>query len=169
MSKNVRCRPAAAIASVALSLCAPVALIGCGGGETVATPTTEAAPTTEVAPTVEAPPATEAPSDTTSAETETAPAKASTTPPAPTTVSVVVSGGKVVGGIHRPTVARGDTVILVVRSDVADEVHLHGYDVSRDVAAGGEARIRFAATIPGRFEVELEHRGQQLAEITVEP
>ena len=59
--------------------------------------------------------------------------------------------------------------MLVVTSDVADEVHLHGYDISRDVAAGGTARIAFRATIPGRFEVELEDRGVQIADMTVEP
>jgi hypothetical protein len=68
----------------------------------------------------------------------------------------------------RPTVDKGDRVNLVVRSDVEDEVHLHGYDISRPVSAGGTARISFVADIPGRFEVELEERSVQLAEITVE-
>ncbi len=69
----------------------------------------------------------------------------------------------------RETVAQGDRVVLVVASDVADEVHLHGYDLSRNVAAGGKARIEFKTTIPGRFEVELEQRGVQIADLTVEP
>jgi hypothetical protein len=60
-------------------------------------------------------------------------------------------------------------VVLVVTSDVADEIHLHGYDKSRDVAAGGTIRLPFRATIPGRFEAELESRGVQIAEITVQP
>ena len=72
-------------------------------------------------------------------------------------------------GIERASVDEGEQVVLVVRSDVADEVHVHGYDISRDVAAGGTARIRFRATIPGRFEVELEERGVQIAELTVNP
>ena len=60
-------------------------------------------------------------------------------------------------------------MLLVVRLDVADEVHLHGHDLSRPVAAGGSARIAFRATLPGRFEVELEERGAQIAELTVRP
>ncbi len=72
-------------------------------------------------------------------------------------------------GIVRKTVQKGDRVVLVVTSDVADHVHLHGYDIMRDVAAGGTARIRFRATVPGRFEVELEDRGAQIADLTVEP
>jgi hypothetical protein len=87
----------------------------------------------------------------------------------PTTVRVTVSGGVPADGIVRDTVDKGDRVVLVVASDVADEIHLHGYDLSRDVSAGGEARIAFRATIPGRFEVELEQNGVQIAELTVEP
>jgi hypothetical protein len=64
-------------------------------------------------------------------------------------------------------VKRGDQVVLVVSSDTADEVHLHGYDLSVDVPAGGTVRLPFTATDPGRFEVELEHTGVQIAEITV--
>jgi hypothetical protein len=87
----------------------------------------------------------------------------------PTVVRVTVTGGVPADGIVRETVSEGDRVVLVVTSDVADEIHLHGYDLSRDVPAGGEARVAFQATIPGRFEVELEQRGVQIAELTVEP
>lgn len=92
-------------------------------------------------------------------------------PPAPAAerVEIVVEGGRPQGGIARPTVAQGDRVVLVVRSDVTDEVHVHGYDLSKDVAAGGTARISFVADVPGRFEVELENAGVQLADLTVEP
>ena len=62
-----------------------------------------------------------------------------------------------------------DIPYLVVKSDVADEIHLHGYDKSTDVTAGGTARLPFTATIPGRFEVELESRGVQIADLTVNP
>jgi hypothetical protein len=52
---------------------------------------------------------------------------------------------------------------------VDDEVHLHGYNLAADVAAGGVARIDFVATVPGRFEAELEQRGVQIADLTVTP
>lgn len=87
----------------------------------------------------------------------------------PTVVRVTVSGGVPSAGIVRKTVEEGDRVVLLVTSDVADEIHLHGYDLTRDVAAGAAARVEFTATIPGRFEVELEERGVQIAELTVEP
>jgi hypothetical protein len=110
--------------------------------------------------------------DTTTTETTTTDTTTTTetTPPAgPTEIRIVVVNGAPKGGIVRETVDKGDRVVLVVKSDVADEIHLHGYDVSRDVEAGGTVRLPFKATIPGRFEVELEARGVQIADITVEP
>ncbi len=87
----------------------------------------------------------------------------------PKVVSIVVVNDAPKGGIVRQTVSKGDRVVLVVKSDVADEIHLHGYDKSTDVTAGGTARLPFTATIPGRFEVELESRGVQIADLTVNP
>jgi len=86
----------------------------------------------------------------------------------PTVVSVVVVNGQPQGGIVRQTVSKGDRVVIVVKSDVADEIHLHGYDKSTDVTAGGTARLPFTADLPGRFEVELESRGVQIADLTVQ-
>jgi hypothetical protein len=107
---------------------------------------------------------------TTTSETGTRSVPPPTTPkPAIVQVPIVVRGGKPVGGIKRATVAKDRVVVLVVRSDVADEVHLHGYNVMRDVAPGSPARLRFRATIPGQFEAELEGRGLQIAEISVNP
>jgi hypothetical protein len=86
-----------------------------------------------------------------------------------TTVRIVVRGGEVVGGLKRATIEQGKKVTIVVGSDVADHVHLHGYDRSADVAPGKQARLAFVASIPGRFEVELEDRGLQIADLEVRP
>ncbi len=93
-----------------------------------------------------------------------------TTPAAaqPTTVTIVVENGAPKGGIKRATVKKGDRVVLVVRSDVADEIHLHGYDRSAEIE-DGTARIAFTATTPGRFEIELERLGVPIGELTVSP
>jgi len=87
--------------------------------------------------------------------------------PAIVQIPIVVQGGTPVGGIKRATVKKDRVVVLVVRSDVADEVHLHGYNIMRDVEPGTPARLRFRATIPGQFEAELEDGGLQIANITV--
>ena len=60
-------------------------------------------------------------------------------------------------------------MIVIVNSDVSDHVHLHGYDVTRDVGPGKPARLAFRATIVGTVEVELEDRGVPLATITTQP
>ena len=90
-------------------------------------------------------------------------------PSGPTRVEITVRDGEPVGGIVRAKVNEGDRVEIVVDADVSDEIHLHGYDLSVDVAPGTPARLEFRATIPGRFEVELEERSRQIAEIEVEP
>jgi hypothetical protein len=91
-----------------------------------------------------------------------------TTASGPVTITVEVEDGKPVGGIQKATVEKGETVAIVVHSDVADEVHVHGYDLMKDVPAGGTVRITFPATIAGVFEAELEDRGLQIVEFTVE-
>jgi hypothetical protein len=110
---------------------------------------------------------------TTTTTTETTETTTTTTtpppPPGPTEIRIVVANGAPKGGIVRERVDQGDRVVLVVRSDVADHVHLHGYNVMRDVAPGMPARLAFRATIVGTVEVELEDRGLQLATITTQP
>jgi hypothetical protein len=88
-------------------------------------------------------------------------------PEADETIEVTVAGGSVEGGAERHSVAAGSVVALSVTSDEADEVHLHGYDITEDVEAGGTATIVFTADIPGIFEVELEGSGTMLAELEV--
>ena len=109
------------------------------------------------------------PTTPTTVSTQPPPPPTTPKPPAVVQVPIVIRGGRPVGGIRRATVARNRRVVLVVRSDVADHVHLHGYDIMRDVAPGAPARLPFRATIPGRFEVELEDRSLQIADITVNP
>ena len=116
----------------------------------------EAASTTTVVTTT-APITTEAPPATTEAA------------PAPAQVDVVVVGGEPQGGIVRESVDLDSAVVLTVTSDVADEVHVHGYDLMADVAPGAPATIRFTADAPGRFEIELEDTGVQIAELEVRP
>ena len=94
--------------------------------------------------------------------------KTSATPaPAVTRVAIVVRDGGVVGGIERATIEKGSRVVLVLTSDVADEVHLHGYDKHLDVTPGKVGRLPFVATARGRFEVELEDHHLQIADLTV--
>jgi plastocyanin len=74
----------------------------------------------------------------------------------PESVAIRYRSGEVQGGVKEIEASKGDTVRFTVSSDVADEVHVHGYDLTRDIPAGGMARISFTAKITGVFEIELE-------------
>jgi len=124
----------------------------CGGGD-------DNAPTTATTTDVGAP----APSTTTGAG-----ATATTTTAAGArTIELAYAGGQVSGGVRTESVRVGAMVVLRVTSDVAEEVHVHTYDAMADVAAGRTAEVRFTATVPGRFEVELEKSGRQLLVLEV--
>lgn len=137
-----------------------LASVACGeGGESISTSTL-------------APPVT----------TTTTPATTTSTPPAPTTTiqvttttappeqegsEIVIEGGEVVGGVETIGVDLGSMVHIVVVSDVAEHVHVHGYDLFFDVAPETPAEITFIADVPGVFEVELEGSHTLIAELEV--
>jgi hypothetical protein len=83
--------------------------------------------------------------------------------------TIVVRGGEPVGGVRELEYGAGDEIRFTVRSDVADEIHVHGYDLMKDVPAGGSVSFSFPADIEGIFEVELEGRKEQIAELRVNP
>ena len=68
-----------------------------------------------------------------------------------------------------PLLTEGDTVRFRVRSDVPEEVHIHGYDIARDLEPGKTTTVSFKATITGIFEIEFEDSGEQIAELRVQP
>jgi hypothetical protein len=90
-------------------------------------------------------------------------------PAGPPAYTVTVKNAKPVGGIKKIEVNKGDQVKLVVKSDTADEIHVHGYDFMKDVDAGGSVTFNFKANIDGAFEIELEDHKQQIAELAVQP
>ncbi len=97
------------------------------------------------------------------------PGAAPSEPSEPAAPTIVIRNGEPVGGVAELSAAEGERVRFVVRSDVGDEVHLHGYDISKDVEPGDPASFDFPATIEGVFEAELEGRGVQILELRVNP
>jgi FtsP/CotA-like multicopper oxidase with cupredoxin domain len=75
-------------------------------------------------------------------------------PPEPDVTRIRIQDGSVVGGAPDIEVTRGDTVHIVVTSDAPDEIHLHGYDITRKPAPGRPARFQFRAEAEGAFEIE---------------
>jgi hypothetical protein len=92
-----------------------------------------------------------------------------TQPSTPAIPTVRVVNGQPQGGVRRLEFQKGDRIRFKVQSDVADEIHVHGYDLMKDVTAGGSVSFSFAGTIEGRFEIELENAGTQIAELEVKP
>jgi len=148
-------RPAFMLFAVSATV---LTLAGCGSGGSSGTAT--ATTDTETGATVPAVTTTETTSTTTTTDTTAA---------TPTTIAIVVKEGRPQGGIKRPTIEKGDKVVVVVRTDAGEEVHLHGYDIEKPVTAGEPVRIPFTANLPGRFELELHHPDALLAVIEVRP
>lgn len=82
-------------------------------------------------------------------------AAAGSSTPAAKTITVTIAHGKASGDTGRIPVPTGTPVTLVVTSDAADEVHLHGYDIEKELAPGKPTTLTFVANVPGVFEVEL--------------
>ena len=142
-------RIATLIAALAVSA---VGLAGCGGDDNAA----DAVTTTKTA--------------TTATTTETAGETTPTTPAAQAKVITIrVVGGRPQGGIQRPTIGQGDNVVLVIRADSGDAVHLHGYNIEKEIVPGQPLRLPFTANIAGRFELELHPTDTLLAVLEVQP
>lgn len=116
-------------------------LAGCGGGSD--TPP-EQSPT---------PPATEQPGQTADAVE---------------TIEISIVDGRVEPALDRVAVDQGETVRIVVSSDVPDEVHLHGYDLEAAVSPDEDAVIEFVADQTGLFELETHEQGLILLQLQVQ-
>jgi hypothetical protein len=118
---------------VATGVVVVITLAGCGSGDD---------PSASSPATGSTPPASASPSS-------------GTPSAAGTSINVTIAGGKVSPDpSRRVEVKTGDRVHLTVTSDTADEIHVHGYDIEKEVSAGGTITIDFTADIPGQFEVE---------------
>jgi hypothetical protein len=83
---------------------------------------------------------------------------------------VVNKQGEPVGGVQELVYKKGDQIHFKVKVPFEEEVHLHGYDVMKEVpAGGGTVTYDLPAEIEGVFEAELEGRGEQIVELKVEP
>jgi len=131
---------------------ATLVVAGCGGGSSSTAEQTTSESTVE----------------TTTALVATTPAKPKSKPSVRRIV-IVVDQGRPRGGIKRPKLERGEKVVLVVRADVGEEIHVHGYELTRAVTPGRAARIPITARLAGRFEVELHHPDALLAVLEVRP
>jgi len=128
-----------------------VVLIG-GGKDESETPTT----TSQTTPT---PTPDEPEPDETATPTSTPTATPTPEPPP------LLEGGKVT----KLRFKEGDTVTFRVVSDVPEEVHVHGYNIAKDLEPGKVVTVSFKGDITGIFEIEYEHAGEQIGQLRVDP
>ena len=67
------------------------------------------------------------------------------------------------------TAYHGDTLVITVIADKAEEIHLHGYDKHFEPAPGKPATITFVANDDGTFEYEIESSSTHLGNLQVQP
>jgi maltose-binding protein MalE len=75
-----------------------------------------------------------------------------------------------VGGIQELVYRKGDRIHFKVKIPFEEEIHLHGYDVAKEVPqGGGTVTYDLPADIEGEFEAELEGHKEQIIDLKVEP
>lgn len=83
---------------------------------------------------------------------------------------VVDRQGHPVGGVQELVYSKGDRIHFKVEVPFEEEVHLHGYDVAKEVPkGGGTVTYDLEADLEGEFEAELEGRAEPIAALKVEP
>ena len=97
---------------------------------------------------------------------ETVNGKTVTAPP-----TIRTRGGEPVDGLERLQVTSGERVRFRVLSDIDGEVHVHGYDIEKEIKAGGSVSFDFPAKLEGSFEIEMHHGGGEnpIADLSVVP
>jgi hypothetical protein len=92
-----------------------------------------------------------------------------TPPPKPSIQVITVKNGKAVGGVQTVTVKNGDRARFKVVSDADHEIHLHGFDIAKDVKAGGSVTYNVKTDAPGIYEFEIEDTTTKIGQVKVEP
>jgi len=142
-----------------LMLVALVVLVAACGDGTGATTSASTSATTTAASTTA--------STTSTTITTTTTAATSTT--AQEVPRIKVEDGAKTEGLDTLSVRVGETVRFEVEADVADEIHVHGFDLHFDTVPGEEVLVEFVAEAAGIFEVELEAAGLHLLDLEVTP
>ncbi|MEV4822205.1 hypothetical protein [Micromonospora sp. NPDC049274] len=132
-------------------------IAGCGHDDdpSVATPATP--PTSAAAPTTAAPASADSPT----------PSATASTPAVDREITVTIAKKRINPPTGRVTVSKGQLVRITVTSDVADELHVHGYDLGARLPAAKPASVEFRADKTGLFEVETHETELVLFQLLV--
>lgn len=72
-----------------------------------------------------------------------------------------IRGGKVPDGLRLIRVMQGDLVTLKWTADRPMTLHLHGYDIEKQIRPGSPAEFAFRAHAAGRFPIEAHPQGKE--------
>ena len=67
------------------------------------------------------------------------------------------------------SVHEGDGVTMSITSDSSTEIHVHGYDLEREVEPGEPTELTFGADLTSRFPMEDHETEAELGVLVVEP
>jgi len=95
------------------------------------------------------------------------PPSRSQTSAADVTVEVTIAAGRVTPSAANVRLRRGQSVAVTAVSDVAESVHVHGYDKTLTLTPGKPTTVRFIADQSGVFEVETHETGKLVAKLIV--
>ena len=140
-------------ASVLLAALALLVLAGCGGDDQPAsggTPTTSSAPTSQP-----------------SSPSVSPSGPATTAAQADVVITATVAGGKITPNTQTVKAKQGQSVMVTVTSDEADELHIHGYDKEVELQPGKPGSVTFTADTKGTFEIETHESGKLVAKLIV--
>jgi plastocyanin len=153
--RNDRCSLPATGTTLVVVTVALLLLAACGGNQPTEAATTAAQPSAAV--TTEATP-----------PRSPAAASASASPSEVREVEVTVANGVVDTATERVEVATGETVRLVVTSDIDDELHVHGAaSTQAELRAGQPTTLEVSFDEPGVYYVELHESGILLLQLEV--
>ncbi len=83
------------------------------------------------------------------------------------TLVVSVRGNQVSPAPSRVSLARGQTLRVVITSDRDDTVHAHGFDVEKPLVAARPTTLLLTGGAPGQYEIETHHLGLRLLVVLV--
>jgi plastocyanin len=83
--------------------------------------------------------------------------------------TIVVRNEEAVNGVETLEFSAGEQVEFKVKSNTATEVHVHGYEIEKEVPAGGTVTVSFPAELEGIYDVEVHPAEEQIAELRVNP
>ena len=141
-------------ASVLLPVLALLALAGCGGDDQPASSGTPTTPASTASRQPSSPPV--SPSG-----------PASTAAQADVVITATVAGGKVTPNTQTVKAKQGQSVMVTVTSDEADELHIHGYDKEIELQPGKPGSVTFTADTKGTFEIETHESGKLVTKLIV--